>query len=49
MQANAYDQTVEMAVTNGIGYVLWELMVSDCLDCIDTRRWKHGLMFTDGM
>ena len=23
-------------------------MISDCLDCIDTRRWKHGLMFRDG-
>lgn len=31
-----------------IRYVLWELMISDCLECIDTRRWKHGLMFTDG-
>ena len=23
-------------------------MISDCLDCADTRRWKHGLMYTDG-
>ena len=23
-------------------------MISDCRDCIDTRRWKHGLMYKDG-
>ena len=23
-------------------------MISDCLDCADTRRWKHGLLYTDG-
>ena len=32
----------------GIGFAVWELMISDCLDCADTRRWKHGLMYTDG-
>lgn len=47
-RANPYDQTVEMATRNGIGFALWELMISDCLDCIDTRRWKHGLMYVDG-
>ena len=47
-RANAFDQTMEMAIRNGIGFAVWELMISDCLDCIDTRRWKHGLMFTDG-
>ena len=47
-RANAYDATVEMALRNGIGYALWELMVSDCVDCMDTRRWKHGLMYRDG-
>ena len=47
-RANAFDQTMEMAIRNGIGFAVWELMISDCLDCIDTRRWKHGLMFRDG-
>lgn len=47
-RANAFDQTIEMAIRNGIGFAVWELMISDCLDCIDTRRWKHGLMYRDG-
>ena len=47
-RSNAFDQTMEMAIRNGIGFSVWELMISDCLDCIDTRRWKHGLMYTDG-
>jgi hypothetical protein len=47
-RANAFDQTMEMAIRNGIGFAVWELMISDCLDCIDTRRWKHGLMYRDG-
>jgi hypothetical protein len=35
---------MEMAARNGIGFAVWELMISDCRDCVDTRRWKHGLM-----
>ena len=40
-RANAYDQTIELALRTGLGVVVWELMISDCLDCIDTRRWKY--------
>ena len=47
-RASAFDQTMEMATRNGIGFAVWELMISDCLDCADTRRWKHGLLYTDG-
>ena len=47
-RASAFDQTIELAARNGIGYAVWELMISDCLDCADTRRWKHGLLYTDG-
>ena len=47
-RANAFDQTMEIALRHGIGFAVWELMISDCLDCIDTRRWKHGLMYKDG-
>ena len=47
-RASAFDQTMEMAARNGIGFAVWELMISDCLDCADTRRWKHGLLYTDG-
>ena len=47
-RANAYDQTIEMAARNDIGYAVWELVISDCADCADTRRWKHGLLYIDG-
>ena len=47
-RASAFDQTIELAARNGIGYAVWELMISDCRDCADTRRWKHGLLYTDG-
>lgn len=47
-RANAFDQTMEMCARNGMGFAVWELMISDCSDCVDTRRWKHGLMFADG-
>ena len=47
-RANAFDQTMEQAARNGIGFAVWELMVSDCADCTDQRRYKHGLMYVDG-
>ena len=47
-RANAFDQTMELAAKSGIGFAIWELMISACVDCIDTRRWKHGLFYGDG-
>ena len=32
----------------GVGWVIWQLMISDCQDCVDTRRWKHGIVYPDG-
>lgn len=47
-RGNAFDQTMEMCTRNGMGFAVWELMISDCLDCVGSRRWKHGLLFSDG-
>jgi hypothetical protein len=47
-RANSYDQTIELHQMYGVGWVIWELMISECQDCVDTRRWKHGIVYSDG-